>query len=483
MCSSRSSHAQIHDDTRVPLLVDIDALLSIDSMIESVFALVRARPSVLWHLPRWLAGGRSGVRAGLMREAPPEVLTQSYRSDVLAYLRAQRGAGRSLGLVGSNDAGAAQATARELGLFDVVWAGAEFRNLGREQRREVLLQQFGVRDFDYLAGRGDGRLWCDARGAWVVAPSKHRLREIAEVASVKQSFSRPAGSLTDYFGALRPHHWIKNLLLFVAIGAAHLRPDVKTLNELLWGFVAFCLCASSNYLLNDLFDLNSDRRHPETKHRQLASGLIRPSGALLLLTILLVAALVISWMLSAAFLGILVAYYLLITLYSVRLKEVAVLDVFILAGGYALRVAAGSYVVGVKPSVWLVALCVFLFLSLALIKRYAELIAIGTNAGPAARVRGYLASDASLIASEGIASGYLAVLVLALYTNTSVAQQLYGRHELFWVICLLLLYWINYLWLMARRGRIAHDPVVFALKDRTSLLLIVAMGLVTLCVL
>jgi 4-hydroxybenzoate polyprenyltransferase len=316
-----------------------------------------------------------------------------------------------------------------------------------------------------------------------VAPSARRLREIAAASSVRQVFAAPAGAAAEYLRALRPHHWIKNVLLLVAVATAHRWPDLRTQAVLLWGLVAFCLCASSNYLLNDLFDLTSDRRHPEIRHRPLASGLIRPSRAVLLLTVLLVAALAIAARLSPAFLGILVAYYLLITLYSLRLKEVAVLDVFILAGGYALRVAAGAYVVGIRPSMWLIALCAFLFLSLALIKRYAELIAIGSTAGPTARVRGYLASDASLIASEGVASGYLAVLVLALYTNTSVAQQFYGRHELFWAIALLLLYWINYLWLMARRGRIAHDPVVFALQNRTSQLLVIAMAVVTACAL
>ena len=483
MCGSRSPNASIQDGAPVPLVVDIDALLGIDALVESAFAVVRARPTVLLQLPLWLARGRHGVRENLARQAPPEILAQGYPSDVLAYIRTQKAEGRALGLVGGDDEGAAQRVARELGLFDAVWAGAGFRNLSSRQRREALRQQFGVGDFDYLAGRGDGRLRRDARGVLLVAPSRDRMREVARAGTLKEVFSRARGGPMDYLRALRPHHWIKNLLLFVAIGAAHRLPDTKTLGDLSLAFVAFSACASSGYLLNDLFDLHSDASQPQTTHRQLANRLIRPSRALLLLTLLLVGAVVIGCRLPGAFLHMLVAYFLLMALYSMRLKEVAVLDVLILAGGYALRVGAGSFVAHIRPSVWLMALCMFLFLSLASIKRYAELIAVGAASGPSAKVRGYVASDQAIVGAEGIASGYVAVLVLALYTNTSVAERLYRRRELVWVICLLLLYWLNYLWLMARRGRIGHDPLVFAFKDRTSLILLAAMAVAALCAL
>ncbi len=470
-------------NSQAPLVVDNDAFLCSDAIIESTFALIRATPSVLLRLPRWLAHGLVGVREGLAQEAPPAVLMQSYRADLLAWLRASRGEGRPMALIGRGNADAARIVAAELGLFDAVWTRAEFAGADPEQRRELLRRQFGVGEFEYLAAHGDERLWQDACGAVLVAPSPHRLREVSALAPVRKVFARPAGTLRDYLSSLRPHHWTKNLLLFTAVGAAHRWPGPGTALSLAWGFIAFCCCASSNYLLNDLFDLNSDRANPQTRHRALASGLIEPSHALAMLCVLLAAALAIAWTLSAAFLGALVAYYLLVTLYSVRLKEVAVLDVLILAGGYALRVASGSLIAGVTPSPWLIALCLFLFLSLASVKRYAELLAIGAVAGRTAKVRGYVAADASMIAMEGIASGYLAVLMLALYTNTPVASELYARRGFFWVTCLLLLYWINYLWLMARRGRMSHDPVVFALRDPTSLALIGAMGIVTLCAL
>jgi 4-hydroxybenzoate polyprenyltransferase len=455
----------------------------VDPIIESLFALVRAKPSLLLRLPAWISRGRSGVLKGMLEDAPPEIRTQCFQPEVLAYLRAQKSEGRLLGLAGGANDDAARAMARELGLFDAVWAVEDFGDLSSQRRREVLRQCFGNEHFDYLMAHGDQRLRREAVGVLIVEPSGGGRPEVADRPAVKAVFKLPAGGPMDYFRAMRPRHWIKNLLLFVAIGAAHRWPDAKEFRDLLLAFIAFSLCASGGYLLNDLFDLASDASHPQTRHRQLASRLIRSSRVLLLFVLVMGLAVAASWNLPRIFLGVLGAYFLMMTLYSLRLKEVAVLDILILAAGYALRVGAGSVVVGIWPSTWLIALCIFLFQSLASIKRYAELIAMRGTSGPSARVRGYLASDAGIVAAEGIASGYVAVLVLALYTNTSVAQQLYGRHELFWVICLLLLYWINYLWLMARRARIEHDPLVFAMRDRTSLILVSAMGVATLCAL
>jgi 4-hydroxybenzoate polyprenyltransferase len=197
-----------------------------------------------------------------------------------------------------------------------------------------------------------------------------------------------------------------------------------------------------------------------------------------MMPILLVVAFAIAWHLSMAFAGVLGLYAALIIGYSLRLKDVPLVDVLVLAGGYALRVAAGAVAVEIRISAWLLTLCVFLFFSLALIKRYAELVVL-ESAASAARVhaRGYVSQDKGLLLAQGIVSGYLAVMVLALYTNTEISQRLYARHDYFWGICLLLLYWISYLWMMASRARIIGDPVMFALSDRVSLWTLAGMGL------
>lgn len=468
----------------IPLVVDIDAFFGIDVIVESVMSLVRESPRMLLHLPRWLARGRVGVGQGLAHERT----SGDFRCDspdLLAYLQDQKRQGRQLVLRASRGSGAPPAVVGDVGFLKALFRADG--NSGSDDlvpECEAPLIKFGVRGYDYLGTcRGDSGVWGNARSVLPVAPSRALLRRLAARATVTRIFARRTGKLSDYLQSLRPLHWIKNLLLLVPIGAAHRLPDVKLAAELLLAWLAFSLCCSSIYLLNDLFDLQSDRRRPDTKERPLASGRIRPVVALISLTVLLLAAFALGSQLPLGFTGAMAAYYVLNCLYSIRWKQVPVLDVLALASGYVLRVVAGSYVVGITPSAWLIALCVFLFLSLALIKRYAELVLVQSSAPGDVPVRGYLTSDASLIASEGIASGYVAVLVLALYTNSPMAEQLYARHGLFWVICLLLLYWINYLWLMARRAKLPHDPVVFALKDRTSRWLIVAMGVTILCAL
>lgn len=309
-----------------------------------------------------------------------------------------------------------------------------------------------------------------------------------QVAPPAPSGEHPAGRrnrLRSYLRAMRPHQWIKNLLIFAPLAAAHGLDNWPSLWRCILAFAAFCLGASSGYLFNDLVDLPADLSRPHTATRPLANGQISTRGAVVLQVALLASALALAWALNAGFFWTLVAYYVVTSAYTVAFKHVVMLDVFVLAAGYALRIAAGAAVAGIPVSSWLIALCGTLFMSLALLKRYVELIAIAhpgavpsTESGAAAPAgRGYLTVDAPIIAAQGIASGNLTVLVLALYTNTDLVHRLYTHHQLFWLLCILLLYWINFMWLMARRGRIPHDPVLFALTNSTSLMLVVAMGL------
>jgi len=240
--------------------------------------------------------------------------------------------------------------------------------------------------------------------------------------------------------------------------------------------VAFSLCASSTYLLNDLLDLPSDRRHPHKKDRALAAGRLPLGHALALIPLLLAGAVAVGLLLPWAFLGVLALYYVLTLSYSLRLKDMVILDVLALAGLHAMRVMAGAAAVSIPPSAWLIAFCVFLFFSLAMIKRYAELVVMRTIDGAHAHARAYELEDSELLAALGGASGYLSVLVLALY----ISETADGRHELIWLVCVLLLYWISYMWLMAHRARMHDDPLVFALRDKVSRILIVLMAAISL---
>jgi 4-hydroxybenzoate polyprenyltransferase len=455
---------------RVPLVVDLEgALLRSDLLIESIFARAKKKPLDAWKVPWWLARGTAESRRELMRDAAPDVSTLPYRQDLLEYLRNERSRGRALVLATDVDAALANAVADALGLFDgVIAPGAETSQLESMQNR--LIARFGERGFDYAAGAGsDPGVWSAARKAILVQPRGGLTERVERTTPIERVFADDGPALPNYVRALRPHHWLKNALIFLPLVDGHRLYEPVLLGRTLLAFVAFTLCACSMYLLNDLLDLASDRRHPEKRHRALAAGLVSTRGSLLLIPLLLAAALVTGAALTPALAGILAAYFALMLLYSLGLKELPVVDVLMLAVGYALRVAAGSVAVGVAPSYWLMAFCLFLFYSLALIKPYAELVTQSAAGIAMPRMRGYRYADRALMAIQGIASGYVAVLILALYTTTHLVQGLSGRPELFWMICALLLYWINYLWLAAHRGRICQDPVTFVLRDPMSL--------------
>jgi 4-hydroxybenzoate polyprenyltransferase len=278
--------------------------------------------------------------------------------------------------------------------------------------------------------------------------------------------------------ALRPQHWVKNALVIVPLAAAHQLGDVALLTRVALAFAAFSLCASGQYVLNDLLDLEADRGHPSKRKRPLASGEVSRATAVALIAATWLGAGLIAAQLGAAFAGVLAGYVLLMIAYSVWLKHVVVLDALLLAAGYAARVAAGAIAVAIRPSTWLIAFCLCLFYSLALIKRYAELTHNRDRQGPSAHARGYEAADLPIVATFGIASGYLAVLVLALYlTSHSTVSRLYSRPSFIGLTGILLLYWVSYLWLVANRGQMPEDPVLFALRDRRSRALVLLMGI------
>ena len=291
----------------------------------------------------------------------------------------------------------------------------------------------------------------------------------------------PSHFLPTWARAIRLHQWVKNGLIFLppALGHAMLRPNVPGSAAL--AFLAFGLCASSVYLFNDLFDLEADRAHPRKRFRPLAAGLISPRAAISVAIVLVLAGAAIAISVNMAFALVLAGYYAATWAYSLRLKRMALLDVMLLAALYTVRVIAGAVATDVPPSFWLLAFSVFFFLSLALIKRYAELVGTrGVTDYIAGRHRPYEPEDMPLIQSFGVASGYSAIVVIALYINGPESQAIYHHHKPLWLICPLMLFWISRTWLLTSRGRMQDDPVVFAVRDPVSL---VTLGLMVLIVL
>jgi 4-hydroxybenzoate polyprenyltransferase len=272
-----------------------------------------------------------------------------------------------------------------------------------------------------------------------------------------------------WVAAVRLHQWVKNLLIFVPAVMSHaiLKPEVFLTS--LSAFVAFGLCASSVYVINDLLDLAPDRAHPRKRFRPFAAGTLSVRSGIVAAFLLLFSAVGLALAIGWEFAGVLGAYYVISWAYSLRLKQAALVDVMTLAGLYTLRILAGSAANQITPSFWLLAFSIFIFLSLGFVKRFEELDTARKTGRFVGSERGYFDTDLSLIVNLGIAAGYSAIVVVALYVNSPDSQLLYRHNRILWLICPLLLYWISRIWLLATRGHMRDDPVVFALKDRRSL--------------
>lgn len=468
--------------TPIPLVVDLDGtLVKTDLLIESLFALIKQNPFYVFAIPFWLLKGRAFLKQEIIRRITPEVAFLPYHQELLDYLRAQQAQRRPLILATGNDERIARQVADHLQLFDRVLASNGNLNLSHRHKRERLVNVFGEKGFDYAGnGRNDLEVWASARKAIIVNSTRSLSRRAARVADIERIFDGRERGLKAYIQALRPQQWLKNLLVFVPLVLAHRYNEIDLLGRTFMAFLAFGLCASSVYLVNDLVDLPADRHHPRKGKRPFAAGQLSLLWGITSTPLLLGLSLLVSLFLPLPFLGMLLLYFLLNLGYSFTLKKIVLLDVIILAGLYTMRLMAGSASISVWPSPWLLAFSTFLFLSLALVKRYAELVIMHRISGESTQVRGYQVIDKELLASLGGGSGYVAVLVLALYISSGAAQILYTRHELIWLLCPLLLYWISHIWLVAHRGGMQDDPLIFTVRDKVSRIVILLAAIIVL---
>lgn len=451
----------------LPLVVDLDGtLLHTDTLVETLFDIARRRPLQLLQLPAWLAGGRAHLKRQLALQSQVELALLPRADDLVLHLRALQRQGRRLVLATGADATIAQALADELGLFDTVLASDGHTNLSGTAKRDRLVALFGVHGFDYVGNSWrDMPVWAAARRGLLVRPSHRLAAAAARVTAVERVFTEGRPDLRTWLGAMRPQHWLKNLLLLVPLLAAHQLYAPSRLLAGMLALVCFSLAASGVYLLNDLFDLPGDRRHPHKQARALASGRLPLLHALLMVPALWGAAALLALVLPLPFLGALAVYVALMLAYSMRLRNYAIVDALVLALGYTLRIWAGSLAVAVDVSPWLLVCSTALFFGLALLKRYAELVTLRPGLPAQGRVRGYGVDDAVLILGLGTAADCIAVVLLALYP---VIDAPGAPHLTVWLLSTLMLFWTGHMWLMAHRGRIHDDPVNFALHDPPS---------------
>lgn len=457
----------------VPLVVDLDGtLIKTDLLLETANRFLTHHPARSLSLLGWLRRGRPVLKAELAQAAGVDAAALPYHEPLLAWLRAQRAQGRRLVLATASHRVLAERVAAHLGLFDTVLATDGNLNLKAARKRDLLVERYGVQGFDYVGNdAADLAVWPAARLAHVVSDSPSliaRARATARVGEVMGSGRPPVWQAL--WRAMRPHQWMKNVLIFVPLLAAHGYGQPALVRDALLAFIAFGLTASAVYLTNDLVDVADDRQHPRKRRRPFAAGDASLLHGWYLAPLLLGAAFALSAaLLPPAFSATLATYLALTLAYSVRLKQVVLLDVMLLAGLYTLRIIAGTTALQLTLSFWLLSFSMFIFCSLAFVKRFSEISDARQDGldGPL-RGRGYHAGDLEIVSSFGSAAGYIAVLVLALYIQDAHTAELYRSPKFIWLACPLLLFWISRTWLIAHRGQMHDDPIVFALTDRVS---------------
>lgn len=455
----------------VPLVVDLDGTLILtDTLHESTLLLLRAQPHRALQLPIWLSAGKARMKREIAQRVALDVAGMPFHQPFVAWIAAERERGRRLILATAADEKVALAVSAHLGLFDEVIASDGAINRSAHRKAALLVEKFGEQGFDYAGNsRDDLPVWERARRAIVVSAPAAVRRAAAQRIPVEREFAAPTGGPGAWVKALRLHQWLKNLLLLLPLLGAHQVFDLALLFKVLVAFVAFGLCASAVYIVNDLMDLDSDRHHPRKRQRPFAAGLLSPLTGVLAASVLVAASFGIALAVAPAFFGWLLVYFALTVAYTFVLKRKEIVDALSLAALYTLRIIAGGAAVGLPPSFWLLAFSMFLFLSLAFVKRYSELQVMQQQGRDEARGRGYRTDDLPLIQTLGVVSGFASALVLALYINGESVLKLYQRPEVMWLTVPILLYWITRVWIKTHRGLMHDDPVLFAIRDRVSI--------------
>lgn len=456
-------------DARPVLVVDLDGtLIRSDMLYESFWSSF----SQDWRTPLWavagLMRGRAALKARMAQCGAPDPATLPFTPEVLEYVKTWRDGGGRTALVTAADQALAESIADYLGVFDEVHGSDGRTNLKGREKANFLVARFGERGYIYIGdSSADIPVWKSAATAVTVGLANGLRDTVQAMHADATHLAPPASIVPAALRAMRPHQWLKNLLIFFPLLAAHLFSTLA-LGQAFVAFLAYSLVASSVYLLNDLLDLASDRAHPRKRKRPLASGALPLATGMALVPVLLFAGLALSLTLAPLFLLVICGYYLLTIAYSLWLKRRPIIDICTLASLYTLRVTAGAAATGLALSVWLLAFSAFLFFALAAVKRQAELVDMAQRGLQSVAGRGYRVSDLPVVTQMATASGFVAVLVLMLYVNEPTVLTLYTAPVLIWGACLVLLYWIARMVLIAQRGEMEDDPVVFAARDRVS---------------
>lgn len=467
--------------TGIPLCVDLDGtLLKTDLLLESFLALAKRNPIHVFNCFWWMLHGKARLKAEIARRVNLDMSLLPYNLAVRAFLEGEMRKGRQLYLCTAADRHLANKVAGHLGLFQEVLASDGHNNLSGARKAELLREKFRESGFDYCGNsHADIPIWKYAQQAIIVGPKASRIaRAAAAVNRNTIHFEHDGFSIVHALKAMRVYQWVKNTLIFVPLLTSHLFTQIDYIWPSAVAFLSFSLCASSAYLLNDMLDLEADRRHARKRERPFASGRLPLAAGLWLTSGLLAAGLGMALLLPFKFMLVLASYYALTLAYSFALKKMLLVDVFALATLYTSRIVAGGAATGIPLSSWLILFSITLFLSLAFIKRYSELSSKLEDGEQSAAGRGYLTKDLNILSTFGTSSGYIAVIIMAIYLNDPHTRLMYSHRSGLWGVFALMMFWVSWMWMNAYQGKMTDDPIVFALKNRISL---VAIGLIVLC--
>jgi 4-hydroxybenzoate polyprenyltransferase len=464
-----------------PLCVDLDGtLVKSDTFVDSLMVLVRRHPGAFVRSPLWALKGKAHVKSQVASLVTLDVAHLPYNRPLLEYLRDEHASGRKLYLATGADRVLARKVAAHLGIFEDVLASDGAVNLTGRNKLHHLEQRFADDGFDYIGNAlPDLPLLQGAQEAMVANPDLSlKLALKSRNVAVNRNFQDRSHLLAALAKALRVHQWAKNLLVFLPLLLAHSFRHAASVLAAVAAFFCFSFTASATYIVNDLLDLESDRVHLHKRKRAFAAGNLSVATGLGISFALAAAALITAAYLPRKFLVYLLLYFVTTLAYSLSLKRIVLVDVVVLSSLYTIRMLAGSEATHDPVSPWLAAFSIFLFLSLAMVKRFSELQNLHSRGATPGNARGYLLSDIEQLRSFGTSSAYASIVIFALYINGRDVVALYHHPTRMWMITPLLILWISRVWLLASRGLLDEDPVVFALSDRMSLLLCLGVAVV-----
>ncbi len=461
------------------LFVDLDGtLIKSDLLFECLVPIIKNYFYAIFLAPFWLLKGKAYLKDKFsdLVSINPEILP--YNNNVLEYIRKEKENGSKIILATASNIKLAKSISDYLGIFDDVIASSKEENLkGKNKLNKIKLyieNNNTNKEFSYIGdSEADVKIFNETNIPIVVG-NKNVFNKIKSK-NDKTTFVDGENdfSLKKFFKMIRTYQWVKNFLIFLPLILAHKFLDVNLLLKALVAFFSFSFLASSVYIINDIMDVESDRIHPSKKNRPIASGAVKISSALKVAFILMPLSFIISIFLGKEFLFVLLTYFITTSCYSFYLKKIMLVDILILSLLYTVRMFAGGVALNIYLSPWLFMFSMFFFFSLACAKRYSELYAVRNNLQDEIKGRGYQAQDLEQIQIFGSSSGYIAILIFALYIQSDISMKLYKTPSFFWALCPIMLYWISRVWLLSHRGQMTQDPIIFALKDKVSYVVLI----------